>query len=155
LILKEHTEASVPPVAGGSLRLLVPSDPKYGSYIRERVLGFAAARCSDDADVAEFVAAVFEAFANAVEHARSEEPIEVKCWSVRGDQLFASIVDRGVGFDAAPEVAEPPLPDPLAERGRGLPIMRRYMQLCSVRSRPGNGTAVMLGRFVRHAGRHR
>jgi len=38
----------------------------------------------------------------------------------------------------------------LAERGRGLPIMRRYTDSLSVRSAPGKGTSITLARYVRN-----
>jgi stage II sporulation protein AB (anti-sigma F factor) len=128
----------------------VPPDPCFGRYVRERVQSFAAGHRIPDADAVEFVTAVSEALANAVEHSRSEDTIEITCWIAGGDQLIATIVDHGVGFPA--EVSLPravTLPDPLAERGRGLSLMRRYTDLLSVRSTPGKGTSVVLSRYVR------
>jgi len=75
----------------------------------------------------------------------------VRCWSLGGEQLLATVLDRGVGFDVAAEAADPRLPGPFAERGRGLPIMRRYTDLFTVHSTPGKGTSVTLGRVVRRA----
>lgn len=142
------SRVKVPAGAGASLRLRVPPDPRYGRYVRERVTTFASAHHIPHQDAAEFVTAVSEALANAIEHSRSPETIEISCWIVGDDQVIATVVDHGVGFEA-PEVREPTLPEPFAERGRGLPIMRRYTDLFSLRSTPGKGTSVVLGRFVR------
>lgn len=137
-----------PAGAGASLRLRVPPDPRYGRYVRERVTSFAGTHDVPEHDALEFVTAVSEALANAIEHSRSAETIEVSCWLVGDDQLIATVVDYGVGFEG-PVLGEPRLPEPLAERGRGLPIMRRFTDLFSVRSAPGKGTSVILGRYVR------
>jgi anti-sigma regulatory factor (Ser/Thr protein kinase) len=45
-------------------------------------------------------------------------------------------------------VVEPSLPGADAERGRGLPIMRRCSDIFAIRSEPGRGTAVVLGRYL-------
>src|ERR1700682_972563 len=134
---------------GASLRLRVPPEARYGRYVRERVAEFAASQGVPEADAAEFLPAVAEALANALEHSRCEDEIEVNCWVARGDQLLATVVDRGVGFDPSGGVLEATLPHVLDERGRGLPLMRRCTDVFAVRSAPGQGTAVMLGRYVR------
>jgi anti-sigma regulatory factor (Ser/Thr protein kinase) len=131
---------------GASLRLQVPPDPRFGRYVRERVVSFAASVSVPKADALEFVTAVSEAFANAVEHSRTPQTIEIRCWIVDREQLLATVIDQGIGF--GPEALTTQLPDGLAERGRGLPIMRQYTDLFTVRSAPGEGTAVILGRYV-------
>jgi stage II sporulation protein AB (anti-sigma F factor) len=133
-----------------SLRLRIPPDPKYGGYVRERVAAFAADHDIPKNVADEFVTAVAEALANAVEHARSAH-IVTSCWIVGDDQLVATVVDDGVGFEPDRIMSEPHLPDPLAERGRGVPIMRKYTDHFAVRSAPGKGTSVTLGRTIRRA----
>jgi hypothetical protein len=46
------------------------------------------------------------------------------------------------------------LPAAYAERGRGLPIMQRFAEICSVRSAPGEGTRVTLGVHVNRLHAH-
>ena len=96
-------------------------------------------------DVDDFVVAIGEAFANAIEHARTREPIEISAWLLDEDHLFASVCDHGIGFVPA----EQALPEGYAERGRGLPIMRRCADVLRVHSAPGRGTRITLGRYVR------
>lgn len=139
--------------AHASLRLRIPPDPKFGGYVRDRVAAFAANHDIPENVAEEFITAVSEALANAVEHARSAH-IVTSCWIVGGDQLVATVVDDGVGFEAETVMSDAHLPDPLAERGRGVPIMRKYTDLLTVRSTPGKGTSVTLGRNIR-AGRVR
>jgi stage II sporulation protein AB (anti-sigma F factor) len=139
--------------AHASLRLRIPPDPKFGGYVRNRVAAFAANHDIPENIAEEFITAVSEALANAVEHARSAH-IVTSCWIVGGDQLVATVVDDGVGFEAETVLGDRHLPDPLSERGRGVPIMRKYTDHFAVRSTPGKGTSVTLGRNIR-AGRAR
>jgi anti-sigma regulatory factor (Ser/Thr protein kinase) len=134
---------------GAQLRLSVPPDPHVGGYVRQAMIAFAEAHGIVDDDVIDFVAAVGEALANAIEHAHTEEPIEIAAWLLGNDRLFASVSDHGVGF--APKDPVPGLPDAYAERGRGLPIMRRCADVFTVRSTPGQGTRVTLGCHVQRA----
>jgi len=103
--------------------------------------------CSDD--LRDFLTALGEALANAMEHAASTESIEVTCWLVGDDQFLATVVDRGRGFSMSAPELDPRLPGLEAERGRGLPIMRRCTDIFAVRSEPGKGTSVVLGRYLR------
>lgn len=112
-------------------------------------MAFAHAQGIEDADVLDFVGAVGEALANAIEHAHTQKPIDVVAWTL-DDRLFASVHDRGVGFVPNERTIAKKLPEAYAERGRGLPIMRRYADVFSVRSVPGEGTRVTLGCHVRH-----
>lgn len=90
----------------------------------------------------EFVTAVGEAFANAVEHAGSPDPIRIAVKLDYRHRLFASIRDRGRGIDAM-EVNRT-LPPVRAERGRGIPLMRRCSTLLKISSPRGGGTLVEL-----------
>jgi anti-sigma regulatory factor (Ser/Thr protein kinase) len=112
-------------------------------------VAFAASLQIRNAEFADFVIAVGEAVANAIEHASTQDAIEVSAWFA-GDYLFATVVDRGVGFEPAGTDA-PPLPPEFVERGRGLPIMRQCSDVFTVRSAPGRGTAVTLGHRIREA----
>ncbi len=134
-----------------SLRLVVPPKAAYARYVRERVAGFVTAHAIPDADAGDFLTALGEAVANAIEHAQTVDKIEASCWVVGGDQLVATVVDSGVGFCARERLrAETEPPEPFAERGRGLAMMRQFTDHLEVRSEPGRGTAVILTRFVRH-----
>lgn len=90
----------------------------------------------------EFVTAVGEAFANAVEHSSSREPIRIVVKLDVKHRLLASIRDRGRGIDAS-EVNRT-LPSVKAERGRGIPLMRRCSSMLKVSSPRGGGTLIEL-----------
>jgi anti-sigma regulatory factor (Ser/Thr protein kinase) len=132
----------------------VPPDPKLGHYVRQEVLAFTRAHGIDVQDVSDFVTAIGEALANAIEHAHTDRPIEISAWLSK-DRLFAAISDHGVGFRAPDRARILSLPEPSAERGRGLPIMRRCADIFNLYSVPGEGTRVTLGRRVRRVSARR
>ena len=136
---------------GAQLRLSVPPNPRLGVYVRREVLAFAETHGIAGDNVIDFVAAIGEALANAIEHARTKEPIEITAWLLGEDRLFASVADNGIGFSPAERTISSVLPEPYAERGRGLPIMRECADVFSVRSAPGQGTRVTLGCYVNRA----
>jgi anti-sigma regulatory factor (Ser/Thr protein kinase) len=138
---------------GATLRLQIPPEPRYARYVRERVMGFASSYNLDSDDLRDFLTALGEALANSMEHAASAEAIEVTCWLVGDDQFLATVVDKGKGFVMTCPELEPRLPGVEAERGRGLPIMRRCTDIFAVRSEPGKGTSVILGRYLRRPDR--
>jgi anti-sigma regulatory factor (Ser/Thr protein kinase) len=146
--MKSETRSTTP---GAQLRLCVPPDPRLGVYVRREVLAFANMHGIADDDVIDFVAAIGEALANAIEHARTSEPIEIMAWLLGEDRLFASVLDKGIGFSPAERSISSVLPDAYAERGRGLPIMRECADVFSVRSAPGEGTRITLGCYVKRA----
>jgi anti-sigma regulatory factor (Ser/Thr protein kinase) len=130
---------------GQTLEVRIPPNPRFGREVRRQVFSFADQFQVSRNDLDEFIFAVGEALANAIEHSHSSDVIEVRC-SVEEDKILASIVDSGAGFSNDP-VAGIHLPDAMSERGRGLPIMRRYSDIFAVHSVPGRGTAIVLGRY--------
>jgi anti-sigma regulatory factor (Ser/Thr protein kinase) len=121
----------------------VPSQPHLSRVVREAVGDFARSHGISGDTLNHFLSALGEALANAIEHARSEKPIEIEVRIGEG-LIVATVRDRGIGFASDPSV-DPVLPDPHAERGRGLPIMRRCCDIFVVDSAPGRGTSVRIG----------
>ena len=137
-----------PDGAGESLRLTIPPNPRYARWVRERVAEFAAFHDAPVEDAREFVTAVGEALANAIEHSSCAESIVITCRPGPHDSIVATVVDCGSGFEPR-GVAARDLPPEFAERGRGLPIMRSCSDIFELHSTPGRGTEVTLGRFLR------
>jgi serine/threonine-protein kinase RsbW len=137
-------EMSIPEAV---LDFRVPAHPHLARVVREGAAEFAHARGVDPEDLSHFLTALGEALANAIEHAHAPDPIEVNV-RIDGTRIMATIADKGVGF-VANVLPEPPLPDPHAERGRGLLIMRRCSDIFLIKSEPGKGTAVIVGRYLR------
>ena len=130
---------------GQTLEVRIPPNARFGREVRRQVLSFACQFQMSREDLEEFMFAVGEALANAIEHSHSSDVIDVRC-TVEDDKILATIVDSGSGFGGDP-VAGVNLPDAMSERGRGLPIMRRCSDIFAVHSVPGRGTAVVLGRY--------
>ena len=133
-------------LAEAPLRIDIPPDARWSRTVRERIIAYSLAHGIAPEEASEFVTAVAEAVANAVEHARTARAIEVTC-SLDDDRLSATVVDYGIGF-SPDALREPRLPAPLAERGRGIPIMRRCSHFFAIDSAPGKGTSVTLGRYL-------
>ena len=144
-----------PRAPGAQLRLCVPPDPRLGGFVRQEVMDFAETQGITKPELTDFVSAIGEALANAIEHSHTSEPIEISAWLLGEDRLFASVRDRGVGFAPIGGGCSPALPSDFAERGRGMPIMRRCADIFSVRSAPGEGTRITLGCHVHRAARRR
>ncbi len=126
----------------------VPPEPHLSRVVREGVATFARSHGVGEDDLSHFLTALGEALANAMEHARAQQPLTVEV-RLSDDRIVATVQDNGVGFPSARTIVEPQLPNLDSERGRGLPIMRRCSDIFAVESTPGQGTAVMLGRYLR------
>jgi anti-sigma regulatory factor (Ser/Thr protein kinase) len=131
----------------GTLKVRIPPNARFSRSVRQEVLSFAGKYHVGGEELEDFIFAVGEALANAIEHSRSSDVIEVRC-QIEDDKILATIIDSGAGFraDALPNIQ---LPDELSEHGRGLPIMRRCTDVFALHSVPGRGTAVVLGRYLR------
>jgi anti-sigma regulatory factor (Ser/Thr protein kinase) len=127
----------------------VPAKPHLARVVREGVAEFATARGVGGEDLGHFMIALGEALANAIEHGGADRPIEVEV-RIDAERIVATITDGGAGF-SADLPPEPKLPDLAAERGRGLPIMRRCSDIFAIKSEAGQGTAVVVGRYLKRS----
>jgi GAF domain-containing protein/anti-sigma regulatory factor (Ser/Thr protein kinase) len=116
----------------------VPAEPRRLATIRQLVRRWVEANGGGDDDCAAFAIAVSEACANAIEHAYGPEHamIEVRASLVDG-VAAVSIGDRGNWRQPRG-----------GNRGRGIPIMREFMDDVSI-ERGGRGTTVNLRRRLR------
>lgn len=141
-------DPSAAPSGGPSLKVRIPPSARFGKSVRDEVITFANRHNISRAELDEFIFAIGEALANAIEHSASDDVIEVRC-RIEGNKIIATVIDSGRGFQSAAMPEGIALPDDLSERGRGLPIMQKFTDIFSVRSVPGKGTAVVLGRYLR------
>lgn len=149
--MSDNAEQITEPRQGGgpSLKVRIPPNARYGKSVRDEIVTFANNYRVARGDLDEFIFAIGEALANAIEHSGSNDVIEVRC-QIEADKIIATVIDSGKGFETQP-APDAVLPDELSERGRGLPIMQRCSDIFAVRSVPGKGTAVVLGRYLRPA----
>jgi anti-sigma regulatory factor (Ser/Thr protein kinase) len=130
-------------------RLCVPPLASNAGTVRHALMEFGEKQGVDRHEMETLVFAVGEALANAVEHADATADIEVQC-RIDDREIVATIIDggRGVRKQLADDTIMP-LPEPMAEGGRGIPIMQRCTDMFSIRPLPGGGTGVVLG-LLRH-----
>ena len=74
--------------------------------------------------------ALREALVNAVVHGNQKDPekkVHIRCRCGPGKEISVVVTDQGKGFDFEKTVGNGLIPDPAAERGRGIPLMKAYM----------------------------
>jgi anti-sigma regulatory factor (Ser/Thr protein kinase) len=131
-----------------NLHLRLPPLPRSARAGRDALAALAAFHDVASIDIEGLTFALGEALANAIEHAGSDAEIEV-CVTIDARAIVATVRDQGRGFVDTPcEVL--PFPELSAEGGRGFPIMQRCTDFFEVRSLPGDGTVVTLGRLRRY-----
>lgn len=136
-----------------ALRLCLPPDARHVPTVRREIEKFTERHGVAKSDVETLLLAVGEALANAVEHSDATHDIEVQC-RVDDRKIIATVIDSGRGVDHSKSNRILPLPELLAERGRGIPIMQRCTDMFTIRRLPGGGTGVVLGLLRRVEGNH-
>jgi anti-sigma regulatory factor (Ser/Thr protein kinase) len=123
------------------LQLRIPPNPCHVRKVREQLLLLGDDVAMMPEALEDFVTAIGEAFANAIEHARSSEPVEIEVRQ-RDTQLVATIRDHGQGIDTTRICSR--LPPATTERGRGIPLMRQCSSSMSIQKPNDGGTLVVL-----------
>jgi len=120
-------------------------DPRDLTLCREAALQAAARAGFSRQDQLGIASAVYEACVNAVTHGRSGGRVHA-LFSLRVDpeRLEAVVEDSGGGF-TCPVDAE--MPHPTARRGRGVPLMKAFMD--EVRFESGAGCKVTMVKYRR------
>jgi anti-sigma regulatory factor (Ser/Thr protein kinase) len=130
-----------------TLAIRIPPDGRHARTVRDALVAFSSLHGVTNGDLEAMLFAVGEALANAIEHGASTADIKVTI-EIDNRLISACVADEGRGFVNAP-TGYRPLPEIYAMRGRGIPIMQRSVDTCEVKSAPGSGTVVTLGRYRR------
>lgn len=111
---------------------------------REATLELALSMGFSGQDLWSIVAAVFEACVNAVTYGSkgSSEPVVLHL-RAHDDRFEAVVKDFGPGFACPPVIRMPPPPTP---RGRGIPMMKMFMDRVEFDNR--NGCQVTLVKYL-------
>jgi serine/threonine-protein kinase RsbW len=125
------------------LDVIIPSDASAARQVQDRIEALLQERRASDNDIFSIRLALEEALINAIKHGNQlDQSKKVKVsFRVQGDRFEVHISDEGSGFDPAD------VPDPTAmenlERpcGRGLMLMRYYMNEVSF-SPQGNSVSM-------------
>lgn len=134
--------------------LVVPNEPSRVADVRSFVASFLADVRAPVEDSQELLLAVGEAVANAWRHGRKpggRSEIRVRC-SLEGYSVMVTVSDEGPGFDVT-AFERQGLPDRFASGGRGLFLMRQFVDSVDFVTSP-EGTTVRLVRNMAGAPSH-
>ena len=134
-----------------------PSHSANEGFARAAAACFAAQLDPTLEEVNDIKTAVSEAVTNAIVHAYPDTigKVTVKLRIRAGNLLEIVVKDRGVGIADVERARTPLFTTGGEERsGMGFTIMESFMDTLKVRSAPGKGTTVTMGRrLARRAGR--
>ena len=134
-----------------------PSRSANEGFARAAAACFAAQLDPTLEEVNDIKTAVSEAVTNAIVHAYPDTigKVTVKLRIREGNLLEIVVKDRGVGIADVERARTPLFTTGGEERsGMGFTIMESFMDTLKVRSAPGKGTTVTMGRRIaRRAGR--
>jgi len=141
---------------GAQNRVVVTLDSVLDSVelAEEAALKFAEAEGVSEEDRHKLGMSVREGIINALQYGNKMSPNKKARMTLQmhPDKLEIRILDQGPGFSLAD------VPDPLAEEnllkssGRGILLMRSFMDEFDVRPGPDGGAELIMAMHVRHAG---
>ena len=123
------------------LDLKIPCREEFVTIARAQAEAIARRLNFTDEDVDDLVLTIGEACDNSIEHGCSEKGVDIH-YSISPQQLMVEIVDYGRGFD--PEGKGEDVPDLMAERGRGIYIMKTLSDSVNIQSTLGKGSKVTI-----------
>jgi serine/threonine-protein kinase RsbW len=137
--------------AATSVKLVIPSEIKLVDLVHSAAEKMAELAGFDADDGLNIGLAVREAVINAIVHGNGQDPslkVHVTL-TANGDGLTARVRDQGQGFD--PDAAPDPTEDPnlLRTSGRGLLLMRAFVDGLKFRHRRDRGMEIILSKKVR------
>jgi anti-sigma regulatory factor (Ser/Thr protein kinase) len=129
------------------LQMRIPPLARYARSARAALRAFAQYHGIAPLDAESLTFAMGEALSNAIQHAKSNEDIGIS-FGIDDTAITVTVSDRGQGLAKTP--FGPASPETGSnETGRGFTIMQRCTDFFDVRSTPGEGTVVTLGRYRR------
>lgn len=123
------------------LDLKIPCKEEFAAIVRAQAEAIARRLHFNEEEVHDIITAVGEACDNSIEHGVSEKGIDIH-YLITREELKIEIVDYGKGFDPAGKGED--YPDLLAERGRGIFIMKNLADTLDIKSTLGAGTKVTI-----------
>lgn len=108
----------------------MPSEVQAISPLVDRLMSLIAGSQSVPGEEADVESALREALNNAVVHGNQEDPetkVDIRCRCQPGEEISIVVTDEGKGFDFAKIVRNGIVTDPTCEHGRGIQLMKAYM----------------------------
>lgn len=127
--------------SASNIELKIPCRGEFAAIARLQAEALARRLNYSEEEVHDIKVAVGEACDNAIEHGKSDKGIDIH-YHLSAHDLRIEVIDYGCGFDPEGKGEEPP--DPLAERGRGIFLMRVLMDKANIYSKPGEGCMTVL-----------
>ncbi len=136
-----------------AVELRIPSQLRYLGVVDAVVQSFAADFAWEPDDVNNLSTAAIEAASNAMEHGNRFANEKCVSLHIRGDKhgVEIEVEDQGKGFDPRPYERDLTPEDLLKMRGRGIFIMRSFMDEVSFAFVPRRGMRVRLRKRGSHA----
>jgi len=123
------------------LDLKIPCREEFVAIARAQAEAIARRLNFCEEDVDDLVLTIGEACDNSIEHGCSEQGVDIH-YSISPKQLLVEIIDYGKGFE--PEGKGEEIPDLMAERGRGIYIMKTLSDSVKIQSTVGKGSKVTI-----------
>ena len=133
------------------IKLDFPSQSSNEAFARTAAAAFAAQLDPTLEEIGDIKTAVSEAVTNCIVHAYPKEigRISMRLRILPDGQLEISVRDWGCGIENVQQAMKPLFSTGGEERsGMGFTIMESFMDKLTVRSRPGEGTTVVMSRVI-------
>ena len=139
-----------------TIKLVIPSEIRLVDVVHEVSQKMAELAGFEPDDALNVGLAVREAVINAIKHGNREKParkVEVKLRVKDQEEITATVLDQGNGFnpDATPDPTE--LENVLMASGRGILMIRAFVDDVQFRYREGRGMEVVLSKRLSPSGR--
>lgn len=123
------------------LDLKIPCTGEFVLIARAQAEAIASRLNMTREEIDDFVLVIGEACDNAIEHGFSDKGVDIH-YMIMPNEIMVKIIDYGKGFN--PEGKGEDIPDLMAERGRGIFIMKSLATSVKIDSKPGLGTTVTI-----------
>lgn len=134
------------------MELVFSAYPQNESFARVAIAAFAVQLNPTLPEMADIKTAVSEAVTNAIVHGYRNQPGMVKLSAEYGDRrlLTVSIHDDGCGIEDVEAAMQPfySTGDGAERSGMGFCVMQTFMDAVEVSSRPGEGTTVVMRKYI-------
>ena len=134
------------------MKLTFPAHSVNEGFSRAATAAFAALADPTVEELSDVKTAVSEAVTNCIVHAYRETdgPVYIDAALYEGNVLKVRVRDKGCGIPDVKKAREALFTTAGEERsGLGFTVMESFSDKLTVRSRPGNGTAVTITKHIR------
>ncbi|MCL2445999.1 MAG: anti-sigma F factor [Oscillospiraceae bacterium] len=139
------------------MKLMLDSRSVNESFARATVSAFAAQLDPTVEELTDIKTAVSEAVTNAIVHAYPDSTGKITIWAGIYQDGFVRVLvkDQGRGIEDI-KLARQPLYSSLGDEraGLGFAVMESFMDNLRVRSSPGKGTTITMGKLIKGKNNH-